>query len=73
LVGAAGLRGQCDARHACDSDRAGALHWSHGMCEARTQSTAANEVDGLMTSLEVQQRLWGGEAKHLGGGPIAQS
>ena len=43
------------------------------MCEPRTQSTAANEVDGPMTSLEVPQRLWGGEAKRLGGDPIAQT
>lgn len=35
------------------------------MCEPRTQSTAANEVDGLMASLEVPQRPWGGEAKAL--------
>jgi hypothetical protein len=43
------------------------------MCESRTQSTAANEVDGPMTSLEVPQRPWGGEAKRLGGGQIVQS
>ena len=53
LAGAAGLRGQCDARHASDSDRAGALHWSRAVCESRTRSTAANEVDGPMTSLKV--------------------
>src|SRR6516225_3870485 len=72
LVGAAGLRGHCDVRFTSDSDRAGALHWSKAMGESRTRSTVTNEVDGPMTSLEVQQRRWGGAAKRLGGGQIAQ-
>jgi len=29
-----------------DSYRAGASHWTHAMRESRTQSTAANELEG---------------------------
>ena len=42
----AGPRDQRDVRYTCDSYRAGASHWTHAMCESRTQSTAANELDG---------------------------
>src|SRR6516165_11152411 len=55
----AGPRRQRDVRYTCDSDRAGASHWTHAMRESRPQSTAANELDGR------QQRRWGGEAKRL--------
>src|SRR5262249_60471501 len=42
-------------------------------CANRGLTHRANEMDAPMTSLEVPQRLWGGEAKGLGGGRIAQS
>src|ERR1700739_2259710 len=65
-----GPRRQRDVRYTCDSDgasdRAAASHWTHARRESRTKSAAANELDGR------QQRRWGGEAKRLGGGQIAQ-